>query len=138
MAGSYRPWAPSSRPSCFLQAVFLGPCLSNEEQMGSCEGGLPAPHGPQPGSSGRPRGRGCGRRADLATNCSPEGTLCLRNPRGWVQDLAHLGHLDLRAEVPGTICYFCFGDRLGGGENLPLFSSLRADPALLRAPIPAF
>lgn len=92
----------------------------------------PVSRGPQPGSNGRPRGReGAGGELTQQQTVLQGGQLCPRNPRGWVQDLAHLGHLDLRAEVPGTICYFCFGDRLGEGENLPLFSSLRTDSASL-------
>lgn len=78
-----------------------------------------APHhmGHSPGSNVGPRGRGGRRRADPATNCSPEGTPCPRNPRNWVQDLVHLGHLDLRAEATGTICYCCCGDRPGWGRD---------------------
>ena len=75
--------------------------------MGSCEGFCPespAPHGPQALDWMAAK-----REKSVGGELTQQQTVLQRgppsqHPRGWVQGLAHLGHLDLRAEGPGAIC----------------------------------
>lgn len=126
---------PSQAPSLPQSSVFLGLCSPNEEQMGSCEGlcqESPTPHGLQPWL------KWWTKRQRLWEESWPSKKLFSRgdppvletrragSKTGHIWDIWTWGQ---RSQAP--FATFVLGMGLGGGENWPLFSFLRADPALL-------